>query len=142
MAQQNVSEELKDLEACNIDSLKAKWHALHGADPPKGLSAKLMRRAIGFEIQVRAYGGAKPAARRELQKALSTSAGEVCKCIAPGSRLLREWHGDVYVVDVVEDGVIWNQKSYASLSAVARDITGTRWNGRKFFGVESQVSAS
>ncbi len=142
MAQQNVEEELKELEACNIGSLKAKWRALHGADPPKGLSAKLMRRAIGFEIQVRAHGKSQPAARRELQKALSVSAGEVCKCIAPGSRLIREWHGDVYVVDVVEDGVIWNQKSYTSLSAVAREITGTRWNGRKFFGVDGQASAS
>ena len=142
MAQPNVSEELKELEACDIESLKAKWRALHGADPPRGLSAKLMRRAIWFEIQVRAHGKSQPATRRELQKALSTSGGQICKSIAPGSRLIREWHGAVYVVDIVKDGVIWNQKSYASLSAVARDITGTRWNGRKFFGVESQVSAS
>ena len=70
MAQQNVGEELRGLEACDIESLKAKWHALHGADPPKGLSAKLMRRAIGFEIQVRARAGSKPFSRRQLQKVL------------------------------------------------------------------------
>ena len=145
MAYENVGEELEELEACDVESLKAKWHALHGADPPKGLSAKLMRRAIGFEIQVRAHGGSKPAIRRELRKSLDRSASSEAKLanqIAPGSRLIREWHGDIHVVDVVGDGVTWNQKSYASLSAVAREITGTRWNGRKFFGVASQVGAS
>ena len=73
---------------------------------------------------------------------MSKSGSEICKGIVPGSRLIREWHGAVYVVDIVEDGVIWDQKSYASLSAVAREITGTRWNGRKFFGVDDQASAS
>ena len=142
MAQQNVGEKLEELEACDVESLKARWRALHGTDPPKGLSAKLMRRVIGFEIQVRVYGRCKPAIRRELRKALSASAEKVSNSITPGSRLIREWHGDIHVVDVVEDGVTWNKKSYASLSAVAREITGTRWNGRKFFGVASQVSTS
>lgn len=145
MAYENVGEELEELEACDVESLKAKWRALHGTDPPKGLSAKLMRRAIGFEIQVRAHGGSKPAIRRELRKSLDGSTSSEAKSanqIAPGSRLIREWHGDVHVVDVVEDGVRWKEKSYASLSAVAREITGTRWNGRKFFGVASQPGAS
>ena len=142
---QQIREKLEELEASDTEALKARWRALHGSDPPKGLSAKLMRRAIGFELQVRAHGGSKPAVRRELRKSLDRSASSEAKLanqIAPGSRLIREWHGDVHVVDVVEDGVTWNQKSYASLSAVAREITGTRWNGRKFFGVASQVGAS
>ena len=142
--QQKLREKLEELEAFETDALKARWRELYGADPPKGLSAKLMRRAIGFELQARAHGPCKPAIRKELRKALSGSASVEAKLssqIAPGSRLIREWHGDVHVVDVFEDGVTWNQKSYASLSAVAREITGTRWNGRKFFGVASQVSA-
>ena len=145
MVQQNVGEELEELKACAIESLKTKWRALYGVDPPKGLSAKLMRRAIGFEMQVRAHGGSKPAIRRELRKSLDRSASSEAKLanqIAPGSRLIREWHGDVHVVDVAEDGVTWNKRSYASLSAVAREITGTRWNGRKFFGVESRAGVS
>ncbi len=145
MVQQQLREKLEELEASDTEALKARWRELYGADPPKGLSAKLMRRAIGFELQVRAHGPCKPAIRKELRKALSGSASVEAKLanqIAPGSRLIREWHGDVHVVDVVEDGVTWNQKSYASLSAVAREITGTRWNGRKFFGVTTQVGAS
>ncbi len=142
--QQKLREKLEELEASDTEALKARWRELYGADPPKGLSAKLMRRAIGFELQVRAHGPCKPAIRKELRRALSGSTGLEAKLanqIAPGSRLIREWHGDVHVVDVVEDGVTWNQKSYASLSPVAREITGTRWNGRKFFGVASQLGA-
>ena len=144
MVRQQLREKLEELEAFDAEALKVRWHELYGADPPKGLSAKLMRRAIGFELQVKAHGGSKPAIRRELQKTLNGSASAEAKLarqITPGSRLIREWHGDVHVVDVVEDGVTWNQKSYASLSAVAREITGTRWNGRKFFGVASQLGA-
>ena len=58
VVQQNVGEELEELEACDVESLKTKWRALHGSDPPKGLSAKLMRRAIGFELQVWEIGRA------------------------------------------------------------------------------------
>ncbi len=144
MVQQHLREKLEELEAFDTEALKTRWRELYGADPPKGLSAKLMRRAIGFELQVRAHGPCKPAIRKELRKALSGSASAEAKLarkITPGSRLIREWHGDVHVVDVFEDGVTWNQKSYASLSAVAREITGTRWNGRKFFGVTSQLGA-
>jgi len=144
MVQQHLREKLEELEAFDTEALKTRWRELYGADPPKGLSAKLMRRAIGFELQVRAHGGLRPAIRKELRKSLNGCASveeKLAKQIAPGSRLIREWHGDVHVVDVVEDGVTWNQKSYASLSAVAREITGTRWNGRKFFGVTSQGSA-
>ena len=143
--QQKLREKLKELEASDTEALKARWRELYGADPPKGLSAKLIRRAIGFELQVRAHGPCKPAIRKELRKALKGSArveAKLASQIPPGSRLIREWHGDIHVVDVVEDGVTWNKKSYASLSAVAREITGTRWNGRKFFGVTSQVGAS
>ena len=59
--QQKLREKLEELEASDTEALKARWRELYGADPPKGLSAKLMRRAIGFELQVRAHGGCKPA---------------------------------------------------------------------------------
>ena len=139
-----IDDELGGLEALDTGALKERWLELYGSDPPKGLSAKLMRRAIAYEIQVRAYGGQK----RSIRKALQRTACEVTQAeaksairIPPGTRLIRQWHGDTYVVDVSEDGVRWKDKSYSSLSAVAREITGARWNGRKFFGVLDGVGA-
>ncbi len=141
--QQNLDNELAKLQNADAPTLRAKWQKLYGSDPPKGLSAKLMRRAIGYELQAKAYSGLKPATRRELRKALNNipiAAQQALGDPTPGSRLIREWHGETHVVDVAEDGFNWNGSAYPSLSAVAREITGTRWNGRKFFGVASQVS--
>ena len=66
MEQQQLREKLEELEGSDAEALKARWHELYGVDPPKGLSAKLMRRAIGFKLQVRAHGPCKPAIRKEL----------------------------------------------------------------------------
>ena len=57
--------------------------------------------------------------------------------IAPGMRLIREWNGSSHVVEAVDGGFVWNGKRYGSLSAVARAITGARWSGPRFFGLES-----
>lgn len=56
-------------------------------------------------------------------------------CLTPGSRLVREWHGKAHHVDVIEEGFVFEGKTYASLSAIAREITGARWSGPRFFGV-------
>lgn len=55
--------------------------------------------------------------------------------LTPGSRLVREWHGKAHHVDVIEEGFVFEGKTYASLSAIAREITGARWSGPRFFGV-------
>jgi len=141
--QQKIEDELTKLETADMPTLRAQWLKFFGLDPPKGLSAKLIRRAIGYDLQVKAYGDLKPATCRALRKVLSGIKGNERNSqndIAPGTRLVREWHGKTHVVDVTGDGFAWNRQSYPSLSAIAREITGTRWNGRKFFGVASQVS--
>ena len=60
--------------------------------------------------------------------------------LRPGMRLMREWNGRTQVVDVRENGLLWNGKSYSSLSAIAREITGARWSGPRFFGLRRQSS--
>lgn len=54
---------------------------------------------------------------------------------ASGARLIREWNGKEYVIDVKDDGYLWNGKTWRSLSAIAKEITGTKWSGPRFFGV-------
>jgi hypothetical protein len=139
-----IDDEVRGLEALDTGALKERWLELYGSDPPKGLSAKLMRRAIAYELQVNASGGPKSSIRKTLQRSVSKVAHAESNAairIPPGTRLIRQWHGDTYVVDVSEDGVRWKDRSFSSLSAVAREITGARWNGRKFFGVGDGVGA-
>ena len=101
--------------------------------------------AIAHRIQEQTLGGLKPATRRFLEKAAedNVSRQQIFPLISikPGTRLLREWHGVVYEVIVMEDSVYCNGKRYRSLSEVARAITGARWSGPLFFGLKKQEVA-
>ena len=76
---------------------------------------------------------------RKLEKLLRSDSTPVAQNahqrLIPGSQLVREWQGEMHVVDVVDGGYRWQGERYASLSAVAREITGTRWSGPRFFGL-------
>ncbi len=93
-------------------------------------------------MQVKRYGGLKPAVRRQLRKVADGGSAQAVanlksEKVVPGMRLIREWTGSSHVVEVVDGGFVWNGKRYGSLSAVARAITGARWSGPRFFGLES-----
>ncbi len=99
-------------------------------------------RAVAYRMQVKRYGGLKPAVRRQLRKVADggsarAAANVKSAGIAPGMRLIREWNGSSHVVEAVDGGFVWNGARYGSLSAVARAITGARWSGPRFFGLES-----
>jgi hypothetical protein len=104
------------------------------------MSRRLLVRALAYRIQERVLGGLDLATRRRLERAAQDlEAGRrrrsPSKTIEPGTRLLREWKGVVHEVLVLEDGVDYRGESWSSLSAVAREITGTRWSGPRFFGL-------
>ena len=131
--------ELADLPRQNLTE---RWRQLYRAAPPKGISRPLLLRAVAYGMQVKRTGGLKPAVRRQLRKLAeggSTRAAENLNSarIAPGMRLIREWNGSSHLVEAVAGGFLWNGKRYSSLSAVARAITGARWSGPRFFGLES-----
>ncbi len=123
--------------------LIARWRALYRGNPPKGISRSLLVRAIAYQLQVKRFGGLKPAINRHLQKVANGTAGgnsvtlKASPELQPGARLVREWNGSTHVVDVVEGGFTWNGELYGSLSVIARRITGARWSGPRFFGVNS-----
>ncbi len=123
--------------------LVERWAAAYGRPPPKGMSRRLLEYAAAWHLQSQALGGLDPAVRRKLQRQArpgQDGASRVpetarSKGPPPGYRLVREWHGRTYTVDVLETGFLFDSKHYGSLSQVARVITGARWSGPRFFGL-------
>ena len=144
MTRSRIEREVGDLADLPREGLIARWRSLYRTAPPKGISRALLLRAVAYGLQARHYGGLKPSLRRQLQKtpndgppAREPRARRPAR-VAPGTRLLRDWNGVTHVVEVADDGVVWNGERYRSLSAVARAITGARWSGPRFFGLTSR----
>lgn len=121
-------------------ALSEMWRKLYGAAPPLRASRSLMIRAVAYRMQERALGGLSPATRRVLEglgEGVSTRAAP--RELRPGTLLVREWQGTSHQVVVTETGVIYRGQTYRSLSEVARVITGSRWSGPRFFGLNSHA---
>ena len=140
--QAELRAELVALETLPHATLKERWRGLYGSPPPRQISRKLLLYAVAYRMQEQVLGGLDLATRRHLDEA----AEELCagrapsngsKGPAPGTRLLREWHGEMHEVVVLEKGVDYRGEVFPSLSAVARAITGARWSGPRFFGLRS-----
>ena len=123
--------------------LVAQWTRIHGRPPPRGTSRRLLEYAAAYQLQAQAMGDLKPKLRRKLcqqgiperDRSASSLRGRSAKALAPGTRLVREWHGMLHTIDILADGVLYDGKRYRSLSEVARTITGSRWSGPRFFGL-------
>ena len=116
-------------------ALVEKWQDIFVREPPKRLTKDLLVRGIAYEIQAEALGGFTYAEKKDLT---ALAAGQrPTKLAKPkaGVRLYRSWQGITHEVLVLESGYSWRGNNYASLSEVARAITGTRWSGPRFFGV-------
>ena len=102
-----------------------------------------MVRAIAYEMQARHYGELKSAIVRQLEKIASdkTEGAPRALVLDPGARLIREWNGVTHTVDVTDDGFEWKGEQYGSLSAIAREITGARWSGPRFFGLNGRAAS-
>jgi hypothetical protein len=104
------------------------------------VSPKLLRLALGYELQAKALGGLS----RSTQQKLAQLAAAKTRTTAAqaGMRLVREWNGAIHVVIIGQDNVVrWNGQEWRSLSEVARAITDTRWSGPAFFGLKRRIAA-
>lgn len=119
------------LESFDLEGLRTAWRQRWGA-PPRLRSPQLLRHLIAWRIQTEALGGLDSGTRRLLRRSGTavTSPG-----LQSGQRLTREWRGTRYDVEVVEGGFTHAGKIFKSLSVIARAITGTQWNGPRFFGL-------
>jgi hypothetical protein len=143
-----VAQRLEALCDLNPDELRKEWRRLYRSQPPR-LSRDLLVRAIAYRIQELHYGGLSKATRRKLAALVQARGSDVeaatgngAKWIRSGARLVREWNGRTHMVTVEEEGFLYAGRSYRSLSAIAREITGARWSGPRFFGLASKGGAS
>lgn len=135
--------ELAEIPGLSRAALAERWTVIYGCPPPRCVSRRLLEYAVAYDLQSRADGGLKPAAQRKLRQlarsgkeaTLPTPRPTKAKALAPGSRLVRDWGGRTYAVDVLEIGFHCDGQHYGSLSEVARAITGARWSGPRFFGL-------
>jgi Protein of unknown function (DUF2924) len=138
-----VEAELDRLATMPIAGLRVRYRELFRNDPPKAFGPDLLRRSVAHRIQEKAYGGLSAPTRRLLDQlvkaALAKPNGrlQLPRRIKPGSELVRTWKGKSYRVMVMANGFAHDGKTFASLSEIASDITGTRWNGPRFFGLRS-----
>ncbi len=134
-----ITEEVRALARLDLAGLRAEWRRLIGP-PPALRSPELLRWMLGWKIQAAAFGGLDVETRRRLRRRSSTRAPVAAP--TPGTRLSREWKGVAHEVEVLADGYVHAGSCYRSLSQVARAITGSRWNGPRFFGLRDSGAAS
>ncbi len=137
-----IEDDLAELPRLSRGELAERWRKRFGHEPPRGCGRPLLELAEAYAIQVAAFGALKPSVRRELEgevpgadKFLAARRSKQISRLTPGTRLVREWNGKSHHVDVVDSGFVWNGASHRSLSAIAREITGARWSGPRFFGL-------
>ena len=131
-----MSLSVAEIETMDRTALIAAWNEVFGTPVPKRLSSPFLRRFLAFEMQVKECGGLPKGFVGKLEKAACEDQGTNNPTLKAGGRLIREWNGVTHVVDVVEGGFLWKGQRYASLSPIARAITGARWSGPRFFGLK------
>jgi hypothetical protein len=117
----------------NIDQLRALWRERRGKEAPIALSKDLIARALAYWAQEERLGGLSPRLLRLLASVSRT--GSHRRHLKVGSVIVREYQGRLHEVTVVPGGFSWQGQVYSSLSTVAQKITGTNWNGPRFFGL-------
>jgi hypothetical protein len=134
----DLAQRLVTIETLGVEQLRAMWRERFG-DPPPIRARDLLRRALAERLQEEAFG-----VDIDLQRRLTPMAARVRPGRRPviasttyksGSVLEKDWEGVRHTVGIVEGGFVWNGKRFQSLSAIARAITGVRWNGPRFFGL-------
>jgi len=145
-----VLKQIADLERMTTSELQDRWLQLVGSDPPRYNREFLIRR-LAYRIQELAHGGIALSAREKMNRLLDDGGYDEIGALKSsrrepprkrglavlGTRLVREWNGGRHEVTTVDGGFEFQGRRYRSLSAIAKLITGTHWNGPAFFGLRS-----
>ena len=132
-----LTETLISIGAMNIEQLRSCWRKTFAADPPAAFSRDLLARAICYRLQADALGDIGASTAR-LLRSLGKPGVEAPRQVKAGSVIIREYQGVVHEVLVVPRGFCWQGRKFDSLSAIAKKIAGTNWNGPRFFGLRSK----
>lgn len=128
--------QITDFTDRSRDELKELWKEEIGSEVPPRISQSTLLRVLINEHQWKISGQSRKRYMKKLKRIIDVKASSKPLAHA-GNRLIREWNGRQYVVDVLPDGYLWNGKTWRSLSAIAKEITGTKWSGPRFFGVSA-----
>lgn len=138
----DIAAEIARIGDLDAASLRALWPTWFDTPVPARMRKATLALVLAHRIQSMTHGGLTKTATRTLDAVAAEEFGERSRAavhrmqLKPGTRLVREYHGRVHEVDVIDDGYVWNGTRYRSLSAIARAITGTHWNGIVFFGLK------
>lgn len=136
-----LTAEITALGEMTYADLRFAWRRLYRVHPPKKLSRDLLELGVAWKLQERVLGGLSAMTKRQLAELARTMAekSDLAKprtvTLKPGARLVRAWGGETHEILVVADGFLWRGRTWASLSVIAREMTGTHWSGPRFFGL-------
>ena len=145
-------DEIAHLRDLDLHSLRARWKSMLRQQPPPHLPRHLLFAVLAYRLQTDELGDLAPITA-QLLKQIATGGGTVKALrrtnefgrrraeLKPGTILMREWNAHTHRVMVVDEGFAWHGKTYDSLSKVAFAITGTNWNGPRFFGLRDKIAA-
>jgi Protein of unknown function (DUF2924) len=136
-----IEAEIAHLRSLTLEALRQRWRVVFGRTPPGGLSKDLLGRMIACRLQEQTFGGLDRESLRFLQ-GLARHGASPRRQLKPGTVLVRDYHGQRHTVTVTADGFNWQGTTYASLSAIARAITGTAWSGPRFFAFRSNGTST
>jgi hypothetical protein len=146
-----LDNEIARLRGLDVGDLRAIWHTVFTRAAPTHLPRHLLFRILAYRLQADKLGELNADTRRLLDRMGIETADGIGRLVAdlnrsrtelrPGTLLTREWDGHLQRVMVLADGFTWNGKTYRSLSKVAFAITGSRWNGPRFFGLRDRPSS-
>ena len=147
----SLDNEIARLRGLDVGQLRARWHTVFRRRAPPHLPRNLLFRILAYRLQTDQLGDLDAGSQRLLDRIGSGSLDETARLVAdlhksrtelkPGTLLTREWDGHLQRVIVLADGFSWNGKTYPSLSKVAFAITGSRWNGPRFFGLRDKPAS-
>jgi hypothetical protein len=146
--QKMLDVEIARLRDLDIGMLRARWQTVFGCKTPSHLPRHLLFRMLAYRLQADRLGDLDAASRRLLDDSSTPEAAskrvveksKIIGTLSSGTVLAREWNGRMHQVTVSADGFTWNGKTYPSLSGIAFAITGTRWNGPRFFGLRDKAT--
>ncbi|RIJ27784.1 DUF2924 domain-containing protein [Henriciella algicola] len=127
---------LVDFQRLSREELIERWIETIGSAPPPKLRSSMMAKILTSEHQWQTSDRPRAALVRKLRR-LTGSAADSTSPARSGQRLIREWNGVEHTVDITEAGYLWRGQTWRSLSAIAKEITGTKWSGPRFFGVQT-----
>ena len=149
----SVEDEIAHLRGLDLVGLRVRWHSVVQRPAPTHLTRHLLFAVIAYRLQADRFGGLDHATRQVLDRTVAKEAGPAMSArlasfdqkrteLTPGTVLVREWDRRSQRVMVMADGFAWNGQTYDSLSKVAFAITGTKWNGPRFFGLRDKEDRS